>query len=430
MTARRTLAALLTAAAVALGGTVLLGAPAAQADSLGTLTATPATGTDVTPMSLKTSGTCPEPADYLIVSVTGAGFPAEGQNVVGNSPLSIYPSTGSGYEVPLTETMRDYASTAGFKTLQGRYEFTVTCRRAFGSATYGDFKGSVWFTSNTAYQSTAPAVATTASLALSPAGSSVQGSAVTFTAKITPSTATGTVRFYDGTSLYGPSVTVTKGTAAFTSTVLAAGTHSLKAKFTPANPANHTASTSAAVPYTVKLRPPTVTTAPKVTGTVRVGSKVTCSVKFGGATTVRHQWLRDGKAITGATASTRVLDAADRTHKVSCRPSGVNSGGTTTVTSPALTVATGPALRATTAPAISGTAKVGKKLTAKAGIWTPAAQSYTYVWKRDGKAISGATKSTYTAVKADKGHKLSLTVTAKRAGFANGVSTSKSVTVS
>ncbi|MFE4829587.1 Ig-like domain-containing protein [Streptomyces sp. NPDC056672] len=429
MTPRKTLAALLTGAVGVLGGLVLLGAPAAQADTLGTLTPSPATGADISPMSLTTSGSCPEPATHILVSVTGAGFPAEGQNVVGNSEIGIYPVVGSGYEVPLTETMRDYANTAGFKTLEGRYEFTVTCRKAFGTATYGDFKGSIWFTSNTAYQSTAPVQATTTSLTVAPAGSVTQGTSVKLTAKITPSTAPGSVRFLDGTTPYGSPVTVSNGTASLSTTTLAVGAHSLKAQFTPANPANHTGSVSAAVPLTVKVRAPSVTTAPKVTGTAKVGSKVTCAVKFSGATTVRHQWLRDGKVITGATASTRTLDSTDRTHKVSCRPSGVNTGGTTTVTSPAVTVATGPALKVKTAPAISGTAKVGKKLTAKAGTWTPAAQSYTYVWKRAGKAISGATKSTYTAVKADKGHTLTVTVTAKRSGYANGAATTKSVKV-
>ncbi|MYZ40955.1 MULTISPECIES: Ig-like domain-containing protein [unclassified Streptomyces] len=429
MTARKALAALLTGAVGVLSGLVLLGAPVAQADTLGTLTPSPATGTDTSGVNLRTSGTCPEPADHILVSVTGAGFPAEGQNVVGNSDISIYPVVGDGFEVPLTETMRDYANTAGFKTLEGRYEFTVTCRKAFGSTTYGDFKGSIWFTSNTAYQSTAPAQPTTAALTVSPAGSVTQGTEVKLTAKITPATAPGTVRFLDGTTPYGSPVTVSNGTASLSTTTLAVGAHSLKAQFTPANPADHTGSTSAAVALTVKLRAPSVTTAPKVTGAARVGSKVTCSVKFSGATTVRYQWLRDGKVITGATASTRTLDSTDRTHKVACRPSGVNSGGTTTVTSPSVTVATGLALKVKTAPAISGTAKVGKKLTAKAGTWTPAATSYSYVWKRDGKAISRATKSTYTTVKADKNHKLTVTVTAKRAGYANGAATTKSVKV-
>ncbi|WP_066951027.1 hypothetical protein [Streptomyces lushanensis] len=146
-------ATLLTAA----GGALLLGAPAAQAaDPLGTVKVTPATGTDTSGVNLTTSAICPEEAGYLIVKVAGKGFPAEGQNVVGNSEVGIYPVADAGYEIPLTETMRDYANIAGFKTLEGRYDFTVTCRKAFGETTYGDFTGSIWFTSNTTYRDTDP----------------------------------------------------------------------------------------------------------------------------------------------------------------------------------------------------------------------------------------------------------------------------------
>ncbi|AXG77745.1 Ig-like domain repeat protein [Streptomyces paludis] len=430
---RKLLSALLTcatAATVVIAGPVLIGASTAHADTLGTLAVTPATGTDTSSVALTTSGSCPEVADYLIVKVAGKGFPAEGQNVVGNSETSIYPTSGAGYEVPLTETMRDYASTAGFKTLEGRYDFTVTCRKAFGDTTYGDFTGSLWFTSDTTYQNTAPAQATTASLTAAPAGPVTEGTSVKLTAKVAPATAAGTVRFLDGTAQLGSPVTVSGGTASLATTALKAGTHALKAQFTPAEPAEFTGSTSSAVSLKVTVRAPSVTSKPKVTGTAKVGSKVSCDVTFGGATSVAYQWLRDAKAIGGATARTRVLDAADRTHKVSCRATGTNAGGSTPATSPAVTVATGPALKATKAPVITGTAKVGKKLTAKAGTWTPAATSYGYVWKRDGKAIKNATKPTYTAAKADKGRKITVTVTAKRAGYANGTGTTKPVKVS
>ncbi|MFJ6568553.1 Ig-like domain-containing protein [Streptomyces sp. NPDC091292] len=427
---RRTLAAVLSAA---VGAVVLLGAgaPDARADTLGTLTANPATGTDTTSMSLTTSGACPAEADHVIVKVNGKGFPAEGQNVVGTSPVELYPGSGAGFEVPLTSTMRDYASLAGFTTLEGQYEYTLTCRKAFGAATYGDFKGSVWFTSNTTYRNTPPPVAqtTATTLTTSPGSPVTQGTSVKLTAKVAPTTAPGTVQFLDGTAKVGSPVTVSAGTATLTTSTLAVGAHSLKAQFAPANTADYTGSTSAAVPFTVTVRPPTVTSPPKVTGTAKVGSKVTCAVTFKDATSVAYQWLRDGASISGATASTRVLSSTDRTHKVSCRATGKNSGGSTPATSPAVTVGTGVALKVVKAPSITGTPSVGKTLTVKSGTWTPAATSYSYVWKRDGRTIGGATKTTYKAVKADKGHLLTVTVTAKRAGHANGTATTKSVRV-
>ncbi|MBM9503789.1 hypothetical protein [Actinacidiphila acididurans] len=131
-------------------------APAAHADAVGTLTVTPHTGLDSSGINLQTSALCPDPATNLIVTVKGSGFPAAGQNVVSNSPLTTYNAAGSGFTVPLTQTMRDYANTAGFSTLQGKYDFTLTCRTAFNPTSLGDFTGSIWFTSNTTFQDTDP----------------------------------------------------------------------------------------------------------------------------------------------------------------------------------------------------------------------------------------------------------------------------------
>lgn len=176
---------------------------------------------------------------------------------------------------------------------------------------------------------------------------------------------------------------------------------------------------------------PAAATAPAVSGTVRTGSTVTCKVTWNGATSATsYAWLRDGKAIAGATAAKRKLTGADYGHQVACRASAANEGGTATATSAAKKVAVGPAPTATTKPSITGTAKVGKKLTAKAGKWSPAATSYGYQWKRGGTSIKGATKSTYKPVNADKGKKLTVTVTAKLTGYANGSATSTSVKVS
>ncbi|MCX4801449.1 DUF916 domain-containing protein [Streptomyces sp. NBC_01214] len=149
-------AAVLVAAVVTLAAAALPGA-AAEAAQAGTAVINPATGTDTTSVDLATSAACPAPATNVLVKVTGKGFPAEGKNVVGNSPISTYGQAPSGgIVIPLTMTMRDYANEAGFTTLEGRYDLTVVCRKAFGSETYGDFTGSMWFTSNTEYRTTDP----------------------------------------------------------------------------------------------------------------------------------------------------------------------------------------------------------------------------------------------------------------------------------
>lgn len=65
----------------------------------------------------------------------------------------------------------------------------------------------------------------------------------------------------------------------------------------------------------------------------------------------------------------------------------------------------------TPTPTISGTAKKGSIVVVKEGGWSPKPSKFTYQWLRDGKSISGATNNYYQIVKADIGHRLSVSVT-------------------
>lgn len=95
-------------------------------------------------------------------------------------------------------------------------------------------------------------IATSTVLAVSPVSPVAQGTQVTLTATITPSTAVGTVQFTEGTTNIGAPVTVSNnGTASGSTSTLAPGPHQLTAVFTPANPAMFSSSTSPAIPLTV-----------------------------------------------------------------------------------------------------------------------------------------------------------------------------------
>ena len=71
------------------------------------------------------------------------------------------------------------------------------------------------------------------------------------TAQVTPTNATGTVQFKDGTTNLGAPVHVTPGTTVGPVSTLHPGTHSLSAVFIPTNPARFQPSTSTTV--TVKF---------------------------------------------------------------------------------------------------------------------------------------------------------------------------------
>ncbi|WP_217518841.1 WxL protein peptidoglycan domain-containing protein, partial [Streptomyces lunaelactis] len=146
------------AAILLTAGAVVAGAPAdaraAEAAESGGLAVSPARGSDAQPITLSSAAPCPGKTANVIARVTGAGFPRGGQIVVGNAPLATYPKVpGGGLSIPLTYTMRDYASTAGFTTLRGTYTFTVSCLKgAFDLTSLRDFTGSLKFTAKDAYR--------------------------------------------------------------------------------------------------------------------------------------------------------------------------------------------------------------------------------------------------------------------------------------
>jgi hypothetical protein len=95
----------------------------------------------------------------------------------------------------------------------------------------------------------------------------------------------------------------------------------------------------------------------------------------------------------------------------------------------ALTTGTESAPTNTVLPAISGVAQEDAVLTAYEGVWT-GTPTFTYAWKRDGVAISGATSRTYTLVAADVDAEITVTVTGTNsAGSASATSLGTEVVI-
>ncbi|MFF0199610.1 WxL protein peptidoglycan domain-containing protein [Streptomyces sp. NPDC005017] len=138
----------LAAAALLAATMIVAGTPGdARAADGGKLGVTPAEGSDTQPITLTAAGPCPARTRNVIARVKGAGFPPEGQIVVGNAPITTYgQAPGGGPAIPLTFTLRDYATTAGFTDLRGTYTFTVSCLEApFELDGVKDFTGSLTF---------------------------------------------------------------------------------------------------------------------------------------------------------------------------------------------------------------------------------------------------------------------------------------------
>lgn len=90
----------------------------------------------------------------------------------------------------------------------------------------------------------------------------------------------------------------------------------------------------------------------------------------------------------------------------------------------------------TAAPTISGAAQEGQELSTTNGTWNNSPTSYTYAWSRcdasggSCAAIGTATAATYTAVTADVGHTLRVTVTAKNTEGSGTATSAESAVVS
>lgn len=73
---------------------------------------------------------------------------------------------------------------------------------------------------------------------------------------------------------------------------------------------------------------------PAITGTKTQGQTLTCSTgTWTKSPTYAYQWRRNGSAIAGATASTRLLAAGDVGSLMSCTVTASNSGISETATS-------------------------------------------------------------------------------------------------
>ena len=172
------------------------------------------------------------------------------------------------------------------------------------------------------------------------------------------------------------------------------------------------------------------TGAPTITGTAQVGQTLTAVttaiMDAEGLTTpgYTYQWIRTAAGvdtnISGATASTYTLVAADLGTTIKVRVSFTDdaSNDETLTSAATAAVSAAPNTAATGAPTITGTAQVGQTLTAgTTGIMDADGLtnvSYTYQWIRvDGGTetnISGATASTHTLVAVDLGTTIKVTV--------------------
>ncbi|MFC0682807.1 hypothetical protein ACFFGH_33665 [Lysobacter korlensis] len=169
---------------------------------------------------------------------------------------------------------------------------------------------------------------------------------------------------------------------------------------------------------------------PLVVGTLLTDRTLTVNAgTWAPAAALSYQWLRNGNPISGAVGTSYQLTSADTAQSIAVAVTGVRAGYTTATRTSASAVVGKASFTTKPVPKITGTAKLAQTLTAVPGTWAPSA-AVTYVWKRDGITIPGATARTYKLTTADVNRRMTVTVTAARPGYTSvSLTSAKTATV-
>jgi hypothetical protein len=259
-------------------------------------------------------------------------------------------------------------------------------------------------------------------------GSAVQGQTLTASAGTWTGSPTFAYQWRD-CDTSGASCANISGAASSTYALVAADAgHTVRVVVTATNAGGSTPATSAQTAVVTGLAP--VNTAlPAITGTAQQGQTLTASTGTwtGSPTSFAYRWRRcdSGGAncadISGATASTYVVQSADTGGTLRVVVTATNAGGSTPATSNQTNVAVAQGPANTALPAISGTARQGQALATTNGTWSGSPTSFTYQWRSCDTTgsncadISGANAQTYIETGSDVGHTLRAVVTATNA---------------
>ncbi|WP_157073111.1 ExeM/NucH family extracellular endonuclease [Kribbia dieselivorans] len=174
----------------------------------------------------------------------------------------------------------------------------------------------------------------------------------------------------------------------------------------------------AAVERILNPAPLTSTPTPTITGTAKVGTTLRAVPgTWDDGVKLTYQWKRNGVAIAGATKTWYKLGAADAGKRITVTVTGTKTGYVTVAKTSARTRVVAKGTLTTVKPRISGTGKAGSTLRVLRGSWKPAPVNYSYRWYANGKAIPGATKTTYKVAAKYKGTKIVVKVTGRKAGY-------------
>lgn len=180
------------------------------------------------------------------------------------------------------------------------------------------------------------------------------------------------------------------------------------------------------------------TLSPASPATVRVGETLTATppafFESDGTTplvdtpTLYYTWYRGSTAISGQHAATYVLKSADLGKKIKVKVTASLPGRVPRMTGASNTSATvkSGVFAGSFVPTIVGDSTTKKKTVTVTGttITSPTGYTKSYVWKRSGSTVSGATSNSLTLKSTDSAKDVTVTITLKKSGY-----TTKMITV-
>jgi cellulase/cellobiase CelA1 len=294
-----------TSTSSAVSISVTSSSPTATTTALSSSTTSTTTGTSVT----LTAAVSPSAA-------TGAVTFYDGTTSLGTGTLS------SG-----VATLSTSFSTAGTHSITAVYA---------GSSTYATSTSSALSIS---VMSSSPTATTTA--LSSSSTSTTTGTSVTLTAAVSPSAATGTVTFYDGSTLLGTG-TLSSGKATLSTSFSTAGTHSITAVY--AGSSTYATSTSSAVSITVSSLTSTTTTLSSSTTAPKAGASFTLTATVSPSAATGTVTFYNGTTLLGtgtlssgvATLSTSIATAG--TYSLTAVYAGSSTYATSTSSAVSVTI--------------------------------------------------------------------------------------------
>ena len=289
--------------------------------TLGTLSMTPTSGTDITQITVTTvsSGTtkgCGAGTTRANGKIVGPGGWTDAKNIVAWPSNSAAVSTSAEFNVPMSNSMLLIGqNNGGLAIVPGEYDITLTCTNALNSQTFGTFVGAVYFSSATAWTAACNPAITGVTC---PSGTPTPTPTATATPTPTPSTTATPTPTPTPSTTATPTPTPTPST---TATPTPTPTPSATATPTPTPVPSGNATTTTLTVYKLSfdgtslivregrsLRAAVVVAPATATGTVQIFDTVAGkATAVGGPQTLRHgqRWF----AIPGLTQGTHSLTA-------------------------------------------------------------------------------------------------------------------------